>query len=105
MNVERIKFERTGGFAGIRLAADFEITDLPEDQARSLLELLDNLDFENLPEQMLDSMPIADGFTYSITIETKKSTHTVNAGESSVTEKLEPLLALLNQIARKQARK
>ncbi len=33
MDVERIKFERTGGFAGIRLAADFDVSDLEEAEA------------------------------------------------------------------------
>ena len=40
MDIKRIKFERTGGFAGIRFAADIEPDDLPDEQARTLLNCL-----------------------------------------------------------------
>ena len=55
MEAKRIKFERTGGFAGIRLAADIELDELPEDQVHQLLELLDEVDFDELPEQLTDN--------------------------------------------------
>ena len=45
MHIKRIKFERTGGFAGIRLAADIEVDELPEDEKHKILELLDEVDF------------------------------------------------------------
>ena len=104
MDVKRVKFERTGGFANIRFAADFELGDLPEDQAHQLHYLLDDLDFDELPEQLAgDNM--ADGFTYSITVESGKGTHTVNANDTSAPEKMHPLFDLLVQIARQQMKK
>jgi len=105
MKVERIQFERTGGFAGIRFAADFKPDDLPDEQSRELFDLLDDLDFDELPEKMLDDGTVADGFTYSITVETKKRIHTVITGESPAPEKMQELLQLLNRIARNQMRK
>ena len=105
MNVERIKFERTGGFAGIRFAADFEPGELPVEQSRELLDLLDDIDFDELPEKLTGKTPVPDGFTYSITVETKKGRHTVVTGESSAPEKMQELLQLLNRIARNQMRK
>ena len=104
-NIERIQFERTGGFAGIRFAADFKPDDLPDEQSKELFELLDDLDFDDLPTNMLDDGAIADNFTYSITVETKRETHTVVTGDSSAPEKLQELLQLLNRIARSQMRK
>jgi hypothetical protein len=104
-NVERIKFERTGGFAGMRIAADIELDGLPGEQATALTELLDELDFDELPEQLVDSEAVSDGFTYSITVESRKIVHTVTLGETSATEKMQELLQMLNRIARSQMRK
>jgi hypothetical protein len=105
MDIERIKFERTGGFAGIRLAADFKLDDLPSGQAHTLADLLDNMAFNELPESFGNKNTVPDGFTYEITVETKQWTHTVTTGEVSSPENLETLLTLLNQIARELARK
>jgi hypothetical protein len=106
MEVERIKFERTGGFAGIRFAADFELDDLPDEQARTLTELLDDLDFNELPAKYPRGEPSeSDQFTYTITVETKKGEHTVVTGDASANEKMQSLLELLTQIARKRMRK
>jgi hypothetical protein len=104
MEVQRIKFERTGGFAGMRIAADFEPDDLPEEQASTLLELLDDMDFNELPKQIMNQSG-ADQFTYSITVETSKWEHTVVTGDASAPEKLQELLELLNKLARKRMKK
>jgi hypothetical protein len=99
MQVERIKYERTGGFAGMRIAKDLKFEDLPEEQADSIISLLDDLDFGELPEQMLKgSMP--DQFTYVITIETDDWEHTVVTGDASAPEKMQELLHLLDRLAR-----
>jgi hypothetical protein len=99
MQVERIKFERTGGFAGMRLATDLKLEDLSDEQANTLMELLDDIDFGELPEQMLDETG-PDQFTYRITVETKKWEHTVVTGDASAPEKMQELLQLLNRLAR-----
>ena len=100
MEVERIKFERTGGFAGMTIARDLKMDDLSDEQARTLLELLDELDFNELPEQMTDAKSMPDQFTYVITVETKKWAHTVVTGDASAPEKMQELLQLLNRLAR-----
>ena len=99
MHVERIKFERTGGFAGMRIARDLNLEDLPEEQANTITELLDDMDFGKLPEQMLDESG-PDQFTYTITVETKKWEHTVVTSDASAPEKMQELLQLLNRLAR-----
>lgn len=99
MRVERIKFERTGGFAGLHITRDLKLDDLPDEQASTIIELLDDLDFEELPEQMIEeSMP--DQFTYTITVETKRGEHTVVTGDASAPEKMQELLQILNRLAR-----
>jgi hypothetical protein len=100
MQVERIKFERTGGFAGMRIATDLKLDDLPEDQSHTISELLDDLDFRELPEQMMNEEGMPDQFTYTITVETKKWEHTVITGDVSAPEKMQELLQLLNRLAR-----
>jgi hypothetical protein len=101
MQVERIKFERTGGFTGMRIAKDLKLEDLSEEQAHILSELLDDMDFDELPEQMIDESG-PDQFTYVITVETKKWEHTVVTGDSSAPEKMQELLRLLNRLIRTQ---
>jgi len=100
MQVERIKFERTGGFAGMRIATDLKLDDLSDDQADTISELLDDLDFRELPEQMMNEEGLPDQFTYTITVETKKWEHTIVTGDVSAPEKMQELLQLLNRLAR-----
>jgi hypothetical protein len=105
MEVQRIKYERTGGFTGMRIAADIEPNDLPEEQARILLDLLDDMDFNELPDHLTGTSSAADQFTYTVTVETKKWEHTVITGDSAVPEKMHELLELLNRLARKKMMK
>lgn len=105
MKFERIKFERTGGFAGIRLAADIEAEELPEKQLNEIADLLDDADFEELPEKLAGKMPFPDGFVYSITVEVKEKVYKVLAGESALPTDVQPLLDILERIAKRQMRK
>ena len=105
MDVERIKFERTGGFTGMRLATDIEKGDLSEEQSQALLDILDALDFPRLPEHIISDSSMPDEFTYVITVEADDWKHTVVTGDSSAPEKMQELLQMLNRIARKRARK
>ena len=100
MEVERIKFERTGGFAGMTISRDLKMEDLPQEQAQRLMDLLDNLDFDELPEQMLGTKSLPDQFTYTITVETPRGQHTVVTGDASAPEEMQELLQLLNRLAR-----
>lgn len=105
MNIKRLKFERTGGFAGIRIAADFELDDLPEEQADRLRELLDDMDFDELSENLMKANQVPDGFTYTLTVESDKGQHTVTTSDTTAPAKMQSLLELLYQIARQRARK
>jgi hypothetical protein len=104
MEAKRIKFERTGGFANIRFAADIELDEMPHDQAEHILELLDELDFDKLPEQIPGNQQLRDGFLYSITVVTDKREQTVTTTDMAAPPKMEPLLEILMQIAKQQAR-
>lgn len=105
MKIDKIKFERTGGFAGIRLAADIEMDDLPEDQRKEILELLDELDFEELPKKLTREAPVADGFVYSISVVSGKREQKIVAGESALPADMQPLVEILESITKRQMRK
>ena len=104
MFVKKIQFERTGGFAGIRLAAEIEVNELPEDQKREILELLDEMDFDELPEKLANKMPIPDEFVYSITVESDDKKYNVTGGESSLPQDMNPLLEILGKITKQKMR-
>jgi len=105
MDVERIKFERSGGFAGIRIAAEIEVNLLPEDQKKEILELLDEVDFEELPENLAGKMLIPDEFVYSIIVESGQREYNVMAGESALPNNMRPLIEILEGITKKKMRK
>ncbi len=99
MEVQRVKYERTGGFAGMRFYADFAPNELPVEESRPLLDLLDKVDFFTLPANMTGAQ-YPDQFTYTITVEAVKQEHTVVTGDSSAPNDLQELLQLLDRIAR-----
>ena len=102
MHVQRIQYERTGGFAGMRFHADFEPGDLPEEQSRALLDLLDELDFDELPEDLTAGASHPDQFIYTITVKTHKGERTVVVGDSSASDEMRELLRMLDRIARRR---
>jgi hypothetical protein len=102
MQVERITFERTGGFAGLHITANIRPDDLPEEQAQTLARLLDQINFNELPEQAMNNPSLPDQFTYRITVETQEGEHSIVTGDISAPEELQELFQLLNRIARKQ---
>jgi len=102
MKVQQIKYERTGGFTGIRLSADFDPSELPDEQVRPLLDLLDDMDFHELPEQLMGDSSMPDQFTYQITVKTQKWEHTVITGDASAPDKVQELARLLDRIARRK---
>lgn len=104
MYVKKIHFERTGGFAGIRLAAEIEVNDLPEDQKHEILELLDEMDFDELPEKLANKIPMPDEFIYSITVESESKEYRVTGGESSLPQDMSPLLEILGNITKQKMR-
>jgi hypothetical protein len=112
MHIEKIKFERTGGFAGIRLTAEIKMDDLPDDQKHEILELFDEADFEELTEKSAKNMPIPDGFIYDITViaceeednDDDEEEYRLITGESSLPDDLLPLIEILERITKKQMR-
>jgi hypothetical protein len=95
-----IHYERTGGFAGMRMEATIDTEKLPPAEAQILENELASADFFNLPAKTSSPGPGADRFTYRITVESGDRSHTVEAGEASAPERLLPLIERLNDLAR-----
>jgi hypothetical protein len=96
----RVEFERTGGFAGMRVAAAIDSTKLPPEDARQLEENLAAAGFFHLPPRPASPAGGADSFHYRITVEEGGRKHTVECGESAAPEALQPLLRQLTLLAR-----
>lgn len=98
----RIFFERTGGFAGMRLKASLEAESLPPQQARRFHKLLEESHFFELPLRLEAPVSRPDRFHYRLTIEDDNCVHTVQASEDAIPPEMRPLLDWLTATARQQ---
>jgi hypothetical protein len=96
----RIEFERTGGFAGMKLRATIQAEALPPEQAQELASLMAAADFFNLPGAITAPRPGADQFIYRVTVEDAGRRHTVQTSDIAAPETLRPLLQRLVTLAR-----
>src|SRR5512139_2550561 len=88
----RIEYERTGGFAGIRLAATIDTATLPADQARALQSMIEAAHFFDIAAGIPLPVRGADQFNYHVTIEDGGRRHTVDVGEAAASPELQALL-------------
>jgi hypothetical protein len=95
-----ILFERTGGFAGLKLKASLDAESLPPQQARRLRKLLRESRFFELPLRLEASAPRPDRFQYRLTVENNNCVHTMQASEDAIPPEMRPLLDWLTATAR-----
>jgi nitrogen-specific signal transduction histidine kinase len=98
----RIEFERTGGVAGMRLAASLASDTLPEPDARELTRLIEASRFFDLPDRIEEANSSGDRFGYAITIDEGSRSHTVQISEAAVPAALRPLIGWLTAAARRR---
>ena len=96
----RILFERTGGFAGLKLKATLDAESLPPQQARRLRKLLEESRFFELPLRLEGPVSRPDRFKYRLTVENNNCIHTVQASEEAIPPTMRPLLDWLTATAR-----
>jgi hypothetical protein len=99
----KISFERTGGFAGMRMVTTVDVDSLPASEAAMLRKLVADVDFFNLAE-IPAGKAVPDGFQYAITVEGDGKQRTIQVAEASIPDKLRPLLKDLSVRARSQPR-
>lgn len=97
----KISFQRTGGFTGIPLAINVDVDSLPDPDAASLRQLISDADFFELTESHLEKQ-VPDGFQYAITVEDKGQKRTIEATDTSIPDKLRPLVNDLSLRARQR---
>jgi hypothetical protein len=95
----RIEFERTGGLAGMRVHAAVDTDTLAPDDARQVKDLVAAAGYFDLPA-VIAAAPGTDQFQYRLTVEGEGRTHTVEVGDASAPEALQPLLRKLTALAR-----
>ena len=96
----QIDFERTGGFGGMRVAASFDLEEMPQDDSAKVRDLLHQCHFHQLPERIASEGALPDQFTYKITARTNSGTHSVTTGDASAPAELRALIDLLTELAR-----
>jgi len=100
--VMKIRFERSGGFAGMTTSIDVDVDSLPDADRQTLVTLVSDAGFFALPAKTVDSSsPGADRFNYRITIESDGRTHTVETTDGAAPPSLVPLLDWLSGAARR----
>ncbi len=100
----RIKYERSGGFAGITVSKEIDLSALKPAEAKKIEGLIQTSEFFKLPKtpkkasSTMSQRSVAqpDRFQYKLTIEADGQKHTVTASEQNLPPNLKPLLDWLN---------
>lgn len=95
-----IQFERSGGFAGLRLTAALDSDTLSSDDAATLRALIHAASFFDLPAKHEKAQSGADRFQYKVTVEIDNRRHAIEIDESVAPPSLRPLLNWLTEKAK-----
>jgi hypothetical protein len=98
-----INFKRTGGSIGKELTMDFDLNNMPADEARRLHNLLNESRFFEVPV-VNDLRASPDEYEYVITVVAGNSIHTVHVSDTSMPQSLRPLVEDLTEIAKEASR-
>jgi hypothetical protein len=98
-----INFKRTGGSVGKELAMDFDLNNMPADEARRLHNLLNESRFFEVPV-VNDLRASPDEYEYVITVVAGNSIHTIHVSDTSMPQSLRPLVEDLTEIAKEASR-
>jgi hypothetical protein len=97
----RIVFERTGGFAAVRLCRTIDSRELQPGEVKHLDDLLKKSRFFELPARLESPAPAIDRFHYKVTVESKEGMRTIEASEASIPADLRPLIDYLTSLSRR----
>jgi hypothetical protein len=98
----QIRYERSGGFAGISQRYSVSDETLNEEERGKLAQLVANAHFFDQPAEIRRTTPGADQYQYTIAIDSNGRSHEVNVEEGAVPAELKPLLGWLQSAARKR---
>jgi hypothetical protein len=95
----RVEFRRSGGFAGIPIAATVEADQLSEEHAPELHRLLTAGEAPRRPKGASPGMG-ADRFQYQISIDDGQQHRTITWDETDIPDSARPLLEELTRLSR-----
>lgn len=96
-----ITFKRCGGFVGKGMRLELELEELPGDNAKVLMRLIEQAEFFKIPENLIVRFN-PDEYQYTITVDMGVIYHTVRANDTTMPASLRPLveeLSILQSIA------
>jgi hypothetical protein len=90
-------FKRCGGFIGTGMRFQLDLEQLPINDARSLIRLIEEAKFFNLPENLIVKFN-PDEYQYTITIDLGVTSHTVRTNDTTMPVSLRPLVDELSAL-------
>ena len=93
----RIMFKRCGGFIGTGMRFQLDLDQLPINDARFIVRLIEQAEFFNLPENMIIKFN-PDEYQYTITIDLGVASHTVRTNDTTMPPPLRPLVDELSAL-------
>lgn len=101
----KIQFERSGGFAGMKIRFLLEDKDLSEDEREQLWEMLQQAKIFNKKPQAKPLHASIDRFTYRLTVANGDQEYMIEMEEGNIPQEMRPLLEYLNLRARQAIRR
>jgi hypothetical protein len=92
-----ITFKRSGGFVGKGMRFQLTLDDLPRGDANALLQLVEDAEFFNLPENLIVKFN-PDEYQYTITVDVGAVCHTVRTNDTTMPRSLRPLVDELSAL-------
>jgi len=86
-----ITFKRSGGFVGKGMKYELNLSQLPQNDARALIQLIKQAEFFNLPENLIVKFN-PDEYQYTITVDAGVIIHTVRTNDTTMPAALRPLV-------------
>ena len=92
-----IMFKRCGGFIGTGMRLQLDLDQLPINDARDIVRLIEQAEFFNLPENLIIKFN-PDEYQYTITINLGVTSHTVRTNDTTMPASLRPLVDELSAL-------
>ena len=92
-----ITFKRSGGFVGKGMRFELRLAELPSDDARALIQLIEKAEFFNIPENLIVKFN-PDEYQYTITVDVGVIYHTVRTNDTTMPAALRPLVDELSSL-------
>jgi hypothetical protein len=86
-----ITFKRSGGFIGKGMKYELNLNQLPQNDAHSLIRLIQQAGFFNIPENLIVKFH-PDEYQYTITVDAGIICHTVRTNDTTMPASLRPLV-------------